>query len=464
MVFYINLTGDCWVNIFRENKQELLKEMEKVSKRQIGLLGASAIVTGNMMGSGIALLPSSFASIGSITLISWLVTLAGALSLAFVFSRLGLIDPEEGGLVTYAKKLSPVLGFQTGWLYWFANLIGNLTLAIAGVQYMSVFFPALTHPLLNGAITLAIIWIFTFINFLGADKIVKIVSVTVVLMLITVVSTGIFGWSKFSTEQFAANWIVADISPVKAVFNGIVLAIWSFVGIESASVGAGVVKKPHVTVPVATMLGTCVAGVVYIASTTVISGMFPAEQIAASGAPFAVALSAIAGNWVKPFVSLFTVVACLASLGSWMMVLGQASLAAAHHGSFPAIFAKVSEKRKVPVGALTTNSILMTISMILVTIVSYVNKHSAISAFSFIIAISVLLIIFPYFYSVLQLIKVEGIKSTNFLRLIVSLMAIIFCFVAFIGGSNIELRGALILSLLFLIFYALKESKQHGQS
>ena len=233
------------------------------------------------------------------------------------------------------------------------------------------------------------------------------------------------------------------------------MAIWSFVGIESASVGAGVVKKPHITVPVATMLGTCIAGSVYIASTTVISGMFPAEQIASSGAPFAVALSAIVGNWVKPFVSIFTVISCLASLGSWMMILGQAALAASHHGSFPAIFGKLSEKRKVPVAGLTMNSILMTVSMIVVTIFSYINKQSAISTFSFIVAVSVLLIMFPYFYSILQLIKIEK-KS-----FVAAFFAIVFCFIAFVGGNNVEMRGSLIISLIFFIFYAVKESFHH---
>ena len=65
-----------------------------MNKKQIGLIGASAIVAGNMMGSGISLLPSNLAEIGSITIISWAITLFGALSLAYIYSRLGLIDPK----------------------------------------------------------------------------------------------------------------------------------------------------------------------------------------------------------------------------------------------------------------------------------------------------------------------------------------------------------------------------------
>ncbi|MGR5488643.1 cadaverine/lysine antiporter, partial [Vibrio alfacsensis] len=63
--------------------------------KKIGLIACTGVVAGNMMGSGIALLPSSLAAVGSISLYSWVICIVGALSLAFVFARLATKNPQE---------------------------------------------------------------------------------------------------------------------------------------------------------------------------------------------------------------------------------------------------------------------------------------------------------------------------------------------------------------------------------
>lgn len=111
------------------------------TSKKIGLVACTGVVAGNMMGSGIALLPSALATIGSISVFSWAICLVGAMGLAFVFARLATKNPQEGGPIAYAGEISPVFGFQTGVLYYHANWIGNLAIAITGVSYLSVFFP-----------------------------------------------------------------------------------------------------------------------------------------------------------------------------------------------------------------------------------------------------------------------------------------------------------------------------------
>lgn len=78
--------------------------------KKIGLIACTGVVAGNMMGSGIALLPSSLASVGSVSIFSWLICLVGALSLAFVYARLATKNPQEGGPIAYAGEVSPVFG------------------------------------------------------------------------------------------------------------------------------------------------------------------------------------------------------------------------------------------------------------------------------------------------------------------------------------------------------------------
>ncbi|MEF1220552.1 amino acid permease, partial [Photobacterium damselae] len=96
------------------------------TSKKIGLIACTGVVAGNMMGSGIALLPSTLAKVGSISIFSWIICLIGALSLAFVYARLATNNPQQGGPIAYAGEVSPAFGFQTGVLYYHANWIGNL--------------------------------------------------------------------------------------------------------------------------------------------------------------------------------------------------------------------------------------------------------------------------------------------------------------------------------------------------
>ncbi len=111
-------------------------------------------------------------------------------------------------------------------------------------------------------------------------------------------------------------------------------------GVESAAVSTGMVKNPKRTVPLATMLGTGLAGIVYIAATQVLSGMYPSSVMAASGAPFAISASTILGNWAAPLVSAFTAFACLTS-GLLDDVGRPAGVRAANDGNFPKVYGEV---------------------------------------------------------------------------------------------------------------------------
>lgn len=113
------------------------------SVKKIGLFACTGVVAGNMMGSGIALLPANLASIGGIAIWGWVISIIGAMSLAYVYARLATKNPQQGGPIAYAGEISPAFGFQTGVLYYHANWIGNLAIGITAVSYLSTFFPAL---------------------------------------------------------------------------------------------------------------------------------------------------------------------------------------------------------------------------------------------------------------------------------------------------------------------------------
>lgn len=273
--------------------------------------------------------------------------------------------------------------------------------------------------------------------------------------------TAVVGWHWFDVATYQANWNTSSTTDSHAVIKSILLCLWAFVGVESAAVSTGMVKNPKRTVPLATMLGTAMAGIVYIAATQVIAGMYPASQMAASGAPFAISASTILGGWAAPMVSAFTAFACLTSLGSWMMLVGGPVYVPPTTVTSRKCMAKLITTvfRK----GLLLAAVKMTALMVLITLMNSAGGKAS-DLFGELTGIAVLLTMLPYFYSCVDLIRFEGINIRNFVSLICSVLGCVFCFIALMGASSFELAGTFIVSLIILMFYGRKMHQRQNNS
>src|SRR5689334_829741 len=165
-------------------------------KRSMGLWMATALVVGNMIGSGVFLLPASLAdTAGPVSMFGWLFTGAGAMLLALVFANLGRVLPRTGGPYAYARRaFGDFIGFQTAWGYWIAVWAGNAAIAVAFVGYLAVFWPAVgTHELLGALMAIALIWLLTFVNALGVRESGAVQLLTTVLKFVPLAAIGIIG-------------------------------------------------------------------------------------------------------------------------------------------------------------------------------------------------------------------------------------------------------------------------------
>ena len=165
-------------------------------KRSMGLWMATALVVGNMIGSGVFLLPASLAgTAGPISMFGWVFTGAGAIMLALVFAGLGRALPRTGGPYAYAKRaFGDFIGFQTAWGYWIAAWAGNAAIAVAFVGYLAVFWPQVgTEKLLGALVGIGVIWLVTAINILGVRETGRVQVVTTVLKFVPLAVIGIVG-------------------------------------------------------------------------------------------------------------------------------------------------------------------------------------------------------------------------------------------------------------------------------
>ncbi|CSB69796.1 lysine/cadaverine antiporter [Vibrio cholerae] len=317
-----------------------------------------------------------------------------------------------------------------------------------------MFFPVLNNPIPAGLATIASVWLFTLVNLLGGSWVSRLCTIGLVLILIPVVGTALFGWTHFDSALYSQNWNVSAGSDGHAVITAVLICLWSFVGVESAAVSSGMVENPKRTVPLATMLGTGLAGLIYVLSTQMISGMFPASEVAASGAPFALATTALFGSWTAPFVSAFTALACFTSLGSWMMLVGEAGKRAANDGNFPKVFGE-TDRNGVPKKGLLIASSMMTLLMLVLMFFSSETAHAS-DLFNQLTTDAVLLTMLPYFYSSINLIRFEGMTTRNTFVMLFSGIASLFCMVALAGAEGSTLTATFIMSLIILMFYSKK--------
>ena len=113
----------------------------------MSLLQATMLVAGNMIGTGVFLLPVNLAQVGGIAIFGWVIATLGVAALGLAFAKLGQLDPQPGGPYAYARDfLGSFAGFQTNYVYWFGNWIGNIAIAVAAIGYLSDLVPGIDGP------------------------------------------------------------------------------------------------------------------------------------------------------------------------------------------------------------------------------------------------------------------------------------------------------------------------------
>ncbi len=419
--------------------------------KKMTLTQATMLVSGNMIGTGVFLLPVNLASVGGISIFGWVVATAGAAALGLVFAKLGELEPKEGGPYAYARDfLGPYVGFQTNYVYWFGNWIGNIAIAVAAVGYLAEFFPPIAAPPASVFATAVVIWLLTFANILGPRVVGALETWTMSLALIPILGIALFGWFWFEPEVFRASWNVSGGSDAHAISRAASMALWAYMGIESAAVSAGVIENPKRNIPLATLIGLGLSAVVYVLSSTVIMGLIPNAELQKSHAPFAEAARIAIGTPGLVIVAICAILKSVGSLGGWMLLVGQSAKAAADDGMFPQVFAKLNRHGVPGVG--------LVIVGVLMTIVLFATMSPTIAdQFSVIIDLAVILAVIPYIYASVAVVKVNfdhGVpKSTFQLYKWIALGAVVYCLWTVIGGDPGTVVNAMVALLISVPLY-----------
>lgn len=416
---------------------------------KLGLGLATMLVAGNMIGSGIYLLPAALALIGGISLAGWAVASVGALLLAAVFGWLAVLRPGADGLAgIVGDRLGKVFGFQTAQFYWLNCWIGNIAIAVAVTGYLAFFFPVLRGTWPGAAMTAAMIWLATIINIVGVRFAGRFDGLTLIVGLVPIVAVGAVGWLWFEPELFAKGWNVGGADPVDAVRASVAMVFWAFLGLESASVAAAVVKNPSRNVPLATVGGVGLAAIVYIAAFAAIMGLLPADRMATSTAPFADAVARIVGPVAAALVAICATAKAMGTLGGWVLVSAETTRWTAAAGYLPRWLVRRST-RGTSTRALLAMAVLMTVA-VLASATPTLGEQFALA-----INLAVILSLMVYIYCCLALLRMSAEMPANrrlFARVVAVLALLFSVWVALEAGRQALIFAAVLIGVTFAVW------------
>jgi putrescine:ornithine antiporter len=416
------------------------------------LMQLTVIVAVNMMGSGIIMLPTNMASVGAISLLSWGVAAIGSMAIAYGFAQAGVLNQRAGGMSAYAEEAYGKSGFfLVFYLYFFSLAIGNVAIAISAVGYLATFFPGLAAtPIATCIGVIGLIWLTTVANFGGPKVTGRIGAVTVWGVIIPVAGLSLIGWFWFNTETFAAAWNPKGMSLGQGVGSSIALTLWAFLGMESAAQNSSAVENPKRNVPLACMLGTLGASVVYVLSTTVIQGIVPNAELADSTGPFGLAYAKMFNPTVGAVIMALAIMACLGSLLGWQFTISQTAKSAAEDRMFPAFFANVT-KSGAPIAGMVVMGVVQS-AMALSTI-----SPSLAEQFSSLVNLAVVTNVIPYIIALSALIvmmKKAGVALSTYRRNVaVTVVALLYSvFAIYASGAEAVLGGTVVMAIGFAIY------------
>jgi basic amino acid/polyamine antiporter, APA family len=319
--------------------------------KSLGLAACTAVVVGNMVGSGFYLSPAAVAPFGMLAIVAWLVMGAGAICLGLTFARLARIVPATGGPYAYTRMAyGDFAGFLVAWGYWISiwASLPAIAFAFAGAV-MNLAPEALYNKPIALTLTLGAIWMVALVNLRGVKAAGLFAEITTYAKLVPFAAVALVGLFYVRGDVLPAF----NPSGEPLLVAGAALApltMFAYLGLESATVPAGDVRDAQRTIPRSTIIGIGIAVALYVLGTVVVFGVVPGDQLQSSVAPFTDAARIMWGEAGALAIALAVIVSSIGALNGWTLMMGQVPMAAAQDRVFPPAFGRLSGRGVPAIG------------------------------------------------------------------------------------------------------------------
>ncbi|HZY80265.1 MAG TPA: amino acid permease [Cyclobacteriaceae bacterium] len=426
--------------------------------KKVGLLTATSLVVGNMIASGVFMLPATLAGYGGISLVGWVISSIGALSLALVFGWLSKLRPNAtGGPYAYVRDgMGDFTGYLVAWGYWASVWATNAAIAVAFVSYLGEFIPAIAQNGSLGILTgLGAIWLLTFVNSIGIREAGVVQVVTTILKITPLILIAIGGLFFLNTDHFIP-FNASNESDISAITASTTLTLFAFLGLECATIPSENIKDPEKTISRATIIGTFLTLIIYVLGTVSVMGILPPELLKTSRAPFADAAELIWGSTGRYLVAAGAVIATFGALNGWILIQGQMPMAAARDNLFPALFRK--ERRGTPVLGIVVSSILVSVLMGMNFSRSLADTYKYMILLATMTSLLAYLLSMPSYLILLSRDKV--LDRTDWIKITITVIGFIFSLWAIIGSGEVIVFWGFVLLLAGIPFYTVMKIRR----
>jgi basic amino acid/polyamine antiporter, APA family len=428
--------------------------------RGLSLLGAIALIVGNMVGTSAYTLPALLArETGPLGILAWVVTAAGYLFVALVYASLGTRYPETGGPYVFAREgLGEFAGFQSVWAYWFSAVIGNAAIVTGVVGYVEGFSSTLaSSELYRFVLAQVLLWGLCLINVLGVKLSARVqVSVlflnVVPLLLFSIVA--LFYFDAANLTPFAPRgW--------GSLVTGVALIVWAYSGIESATVPAEEIRGSPNTIRHATLLGYAVGTSAFLLGAVAVAGVIPNAELATSARPIALAAERTIGTWAATIIGLAAIVAGLGTLNGWTLMAGRIPVSAARDGIFFPGLGRLHPRYGTPHVSLIVATIIASLSL------GLYFTDTTLGVFDTIVQLSVLTTLLPHLYTAAAewMIRRRGdaVAASGRIRTpIVAIVAFVFVLWSMYGIGPTITRWAFLVILAGIPLYIWFKTRRRG--
>lgn len=279
----------------------------------MGLLDATMLVAGSMIGSGIFIVSADIArntgSVGWMMLI-WVICGFMTLTAALTYGELSAMFPKAGGQYVYLREAyNPLVSFVFGWTFF--AVIQTATIAAVGVafaKFTAYLFPFLdedVYVLVLGdyhvssaqLLSIGVIILLTFINSRGINSGKTVQTTLTLIKIVSLLLLILFGFLALKHEIWKINWLNADIWNLRrlnfdgsfddystfgafgAISAALVGALFSSDSWHSSSSVAGEIKNPQRNIGLSLALGTTIVTVIYILTNLMYTGVLDLHQM-----------------------------------------------------------------------------------------------------------------------------------------------------------------------------------------
>jgi amino acid transporter len=372
----------------------------------------------------VVIIPLVFASAGNGTWLAYLIATIGLMLVGLSVNQFAKRSASPGALFTYiGQGLGPSVGFISGWCLILAYILTGAAVLSGAVSYAALLLGMAhisLHPIILYAIGTLLIWLIAYKDIRLSTQLMLILEAISMALILLVGAVVLF---KRGTVIDPAQIQLRDLN-FDGLRLGLILAIFSYVGYESATALGEESKKPLINIPRAVLLSPLISGIFFmVCSYIAILGFRTlSSPLDKSTAPFADLANEMGMPFLGTLISFGAVISLFACALASVNAASRVIFRMGRHGVLHEKLGMAHKRNETPHHAVTFSSLMLFIvSAILVVtgmaVLDVFNDLSTIATFGFLVVYILI--------SVAAIVYLKSLKSLKTGNIVVSALSIL---------------------------------------